>query len=108
DAALTAFGPRAYQLYLTAARYRITRSRDDLEAFLALTTAGPRVLPGLIPVAALPHDRPELSLSYPLQDVLDSGWKEAVKLPFPEVPDLELTPLRSEERPVGQDCEFVQ
>ncbi len=92
DAAAT-HTPRGYQLYLAAARYTITRADADLEALLALTTAGPRLLPGLVPLADLPRDRPELAAAYPLADVLASSWKEAIALRLDEVPDLELRVL---------------
>lgn len=90
DGAATTTSPRAHQIYLAAARYSITRADADLESFLALTTAGSRLLPGLIPVAELPRERPELSVAYPLDDVLASSWKEAIALRLHELPDLEL------------------
>jgi len=93
DEALAVYTPRAYQLYLTAARYRVTRATEDLDAFLALTTAGARLLPGLIPVAELPRERPELGSVYPLDRVLASGWKEAMVLRLTELPDLQLRVL---------------
>lgn len=88
--AASTYTPRAYQIYLAAARYTITRLAADLEAFLALTTAGARLLPGLIPLEELPHDRPELSLAYPLEQVMASSWKDAMTLRLGELPDLEL------------------
>lgn len=93
EEAARAHPPRAYQVHLAAARYRVTRADVDLDAFLALTTAGPRVLPGLVPIAELPRDRPELAAAYPLADVLASAWKEAIALRLDEVPDLELRVL---------------
>src|SRR5690606_10869040 len=84
---------RPYQLYLRAARYRVTRDAGDLEAFLGLTTAGKRLLPGLVPVEELPRDRPDLGTPYGLGAVLASGWKELVELRLSEVPDLQLTML---------------
>ena len=93
DAAADTYTPRGYQLYLAAARFAITRSYADLEAFLALTTAGPRLLPGLVALADLPPDHPELAAAYPLADVLASSWKEAIALRQRDVPDLELRVL---------------
>lgn len=84
------FTPRAYQVYLLAARYAITRSQDDLDAFLALTNAGARLLPGLVSLGELPRERPDLALAYPLAEVLASSWTEACALRLDEVPDLEL------------------
>lgn len=102
------YGQRPYQLYLRAARYRITRDPGDLELFLSTTTAGPRVLPGLIPVTELPPERPELSLHYALRDVLESGWREAVELRLQEIPDLELNLLGSFElRALGRPLELT-
>ncbi len=92
DAAAT-YTPRGYRLYLAAARFAITRSGSDLDEFLALTTAGPRLLPGLVSLADLPRDHPELAAAYPLADVLASSWKEAIALRMDEVPDLELRVL---------------
>jgi DNA-binding SARP family transcriptional activator len=93
DDAIAAHAPRAYQLYLTAARYSVTRSHSDLDAFLALTTAGARLLPGHVPLVDLPRDRPELAGAYPLADVLASSWNEAIALRLDEVPALELRVL---------------
>jgi DNA-binding SARP family transcriptional activator len=93
DEALATFSPRAYQLYLTAARYRVSRADEDLDAYIRLTTAGARLLPGLVPIDELPAARPELGGVYPLDTVLASGWKEAVVLRLAELPDLELQVL---------------
>ena len=82
---------REERLYWHAARYRILREEEDLEALLGLTQEGPRLLPGLLPLGLLPRDRPELAQAYPLEEVLRSGWKEAILLRLPEVP-----PLRAE------------
>lgn len=90
DDALEAYSARAYRLFLLAARYSVTRSASDLEDFLAVTTAGPRLLPGLVSIEELPRDRPELARHYALDAVLESGWKEAVALRLDELSDLEL------------------
>lgn len=87
------FTPRAYQVYLLAARFAITREVADLDALLALTNAGARLLPGLVRLSELPRERPELALAYPLAEVLASSWPEACALRLDEVPDLELTLL---------------
>ncbi len=109
DDALERYTPRAYQLYLRAARYSIGRSVDDLEAYLGLTSAGARLLPGLIPIGELPHDRPELGRAYPLETVLDSGWKEAIALRLDDLPDLELTLLgRYELRFAGRTVDLTE
>lgn len=79
---------REDRLYWQAARYRMTRAHEDLEALLELTLVRDQVLPGLVPIGALPHDRPELSKAYPLADVLQADWKEAAVLRVAEVPPL--------------------
>jgi len=109
DQALMDFTPRAYQLYLTAARYRITRAAVDLDAYIGLTTAGARLLPGLVPLEELPAGRPELGSVYTLDTVLASGWKEAVVLRLAELPDLELQVLgRFELRFAGRVVELTE
>jgi DNA-binding SARP family transcriptional activator len=80
---------RATRLYLDAARYRITRDEADLDAFLAVTTAGIRLLPGFVPLDALP-ERPELAAHYPIAEVLASGRPDAVRLRQGDIPPLEL------------------
>ena len=87
---LEEYSDRARRLYLKAARYRLTRDPEHLSALLDHTTAGPRLLPGLVSLAELPRDRPELSLGYPLEVVMASDWKEARELRAGELPDLEL------------------
>jgi DNA-binding SARP family transcriptional activator len=100
DAALGALPPqptraqqRERRLRWQAARYRITRDPADLDALLELTLVGERILPGLVPLQALPPERPELASAYPLDEVLDSRWKAAISLRLPEVPPLQVTAL---------------
>lgn len=81
------------RLYWHAARYRITRKLEDLTAFLNLSLVHERLLPGLVSLAELPKDQPELARVYPLEEVLASGWQEAIKLRLGELPDLELSLL---------------
>jgi len=108
DVALEGADERAYRLYLYAARYRVSRLEEDLEAFMAVTTAGARLLPGFVPVGELPRHRPELAAAYPVEEVLASGWREAVELRLEEVPDLELTLLgRFEVRLLGRPLELT-
>lgn len=84
---------RARQLYLKAARYRLTREPEHLVSLLEHTTAGPRLLPGFVPLKELPREKPELSLGYPLEAVMTSDWLQARELRASELPDLELTLL---------------
>jgi len=81
---------REASLYLAAARWRIVREPAELERLLGLTTAGARVLPGLVPLSDLPRTRPELARAYPLAQVLESDWKEAIALRLDELPPLQL------------------
>ena len=106
--AFETISPRAHQLYLQSARYSITRSADDLATLTAITTAGARLLPGLVPLDELPRDRPDLALHYPLDTVLASGWKEAVALRADEIPNLELRLLgKSEVLLAGQRVDLT-
>jgi Bacterial transcriptional activator domain len=84
---------RLIRLQLQAAKYLITHGVKDLEELIALTTSKEKILPGLIPLANLPKQRPELSRVYPLKEVLLSGWKEAAQLRHAEIPKLELRVL---------------
>ena len=93
DAALEAQDERAVILYLLAARYVVGRERDDLDKFLSVSSAGARLLPGHVPLAALPRDRPELAMHYSIDEVLTAGWKEAVRSRLDELPDLRIDVL---------------
>jgi len=84
---------REERLYWHAARYRLLGEEKDLEALLTLTNAGKRILPGLIPLHLLPRSRPELSVAYPLAEVLRSGWKEAILLRHAEIPPVRVEVL---------------
>lgn len=76
-----------------AARYRILGEEKDLQALLALTDVKEGILPGLLPLEALPRKRPELARAYPLLEVLRSGWKEAISLRISEIPPLKVRVL---------------
>ncbi|HLU83156.1 MAG TPA: BTAD domain-containing putative transcriptional regulator [Trueperaceae bacterium] len=109
DEALATYTPRAYQLYLMATRYRVTREAEDIDRFIALTNAGARLLPGLVPLGELPQGRPELSAVYPLDAVLASGWKAAVRLRLGELPDIEVALLgKFELRFAGRIIELTE
>lgn len=84
-------GERETLLYLAAARWRIGRDVRELDRLLALTSAGARVLPGLVPLSELPRERPQLARAYPLQEVLASGWKEVIAERSAELPPLRIT-----------------
>ncbi|GAA5334853.1 MULTISPECIES: BTAD domain-containing putative transcriptional regulator [Thermus] len=84
---------REERLYWHAARYRLLGKEEDLQALLALTQAGGRLLPGLIPLERLPRNQPELARAYPLEEVLRSGWKEALLLRHAEIPPLRVEVL---------------
>lgn len=76
-----------------AARYRILRSEEDLDALVRLTTLGPKILPALVDLRELPKHRPDLADPYPIEDVLRSGWKEAIERRRAETPRLEVQVL---------------
>lgn len=78
------------RLYWHAARYRLTLDPEDLTPLLSMTLAGASILPGLVPLDDLPRDRPDLAAPYPLDEVLATGWKEAIERRLDEVPALEL------------------
>lgn len=82
-------GSRAMQLYIMASRYIVTKEQLDLDKFLAITTAGKRILPGFIPLEALPN-QVELSQHYRIEDVLRSNWKEALQYRLTDIPKLQL------------------
>ncbi len=80
---------RVLKLHVTAARYRITRDVADLTAFLATTTAGPRLLPAFVPADALPDDGAYAG-AYPLRALLDAGRHRDIAARERELPPLRL------------------
>lgn len=109
DSALAGTLPRAGRVLLQAARYRVSRQPADLEELMELTLAGDRILPGLVPLHELPKDRPELARSYPLHEVLESDWQDAIALRSNEVPPLKLSVLgRLEARVANHSVELTQ
>ncbi len=78
---------REERIHLLAARYQLGDTAA-LDALLSLTNAKGKILPALLPLAALPRDRPELAQAYPLAEVLASGWQAAVRLRMAEIPPL--------------------
>lgn len=90
DDALASFKPRAYGLYLMAARFLAAKDQRDLDALVGMTSAGVRLLPGLVPIEHLPSNRPDLAAAYDIEALLASGWNEAVALRLEDLPDLEL------------------
>lgn len=99
---------RARQLYLKAARYRLTRDPAHLTDFLRHTSAGERLLPAFVPLGELPRDQPELARTYPLGEVLESDWSEARDLRAAELPDLEINLLgRLQVKLLGRDVHLT-
>jgi pimeloyl-ACP methyl ester carboxylesterase/tetratricopeptide (TPR) repeat protein len=76
-------------LFYLAARFQLLGEEGDLEALLALTSAGARILPSLLPLEALPPGRPEAFRFYPLGSLLRLGPKEAIRARIAEVPPFE-------------------
>jgi DNA-binding SARP family transcriptional activator len=81
---------REVALHWYAVHYRITQDPASLEKLIGLTLSHERILPSLVPLLELPKNRPELSKPYPLETVLQSGWKDAIKLRLSEIPKLEV------------------
>jgi DNA-binding SARP family transcriptional activator len=95
--------PMELRLYAAAARYEISRDLSHLEALIALTPVREHILPGLLPLACLPRSRPDLGFAFPIQDLLSSGWKQALVPRLDEIPLLEVRVLgRFEVRLLGQ------
>lgn len=84
---------REFRLEWAAASYRLTGAEAELDRLLGLTKSAAAVLPALIPLASLPHHRPELARHYPLREVVRSGWREAVEARAAELPPLEVAYL---------------
>ncbi len=83
---------REEALFVLAARVRLGDAAA-LDELLALTDAGERVLPALVPLDRLPLNRPELARAYPLAVVLKSGWKDAILARKEEIPPLRVRVL---------------
>ena len=84
---------REEKLHRSAAGYRLTGEMAYLEELVRLTNAGERVLPAFVPLKALPKERPEWALAYPLKELLTSGWSEAIRLRHREIPPLKIQVL---------------
>ncbi len=78
---------REQKLHLLAARHRLG-DQTALASLIEATNAKTRVLPALVPLADLPQERPELARPYPIQELLRSGWKAAIRLRLAEIPPL--------------------
>ena len=83
-------GEREVELNWYSVDYRISKNLVSLEKLIGLTLSHERILPALIPLLELPKNRPELSKHYPLETVLRSNWKDAIKLRLFEIPKLEI------------------
>lgn len=105
-----AYPQRDYRVAWHAARYHASRDREDLAALLALVRGDARrILPGTIPLEALPRDEPDLARYYPMSTVLASDWPEAIGLRLPEAPPLEVRVMgRFEVRVLGNEVELVR
>ncbi len=104
-----AYPYREFLLHWHAGNYLVERTPEALEELLALTRNGTDALPyTMVPLSILPRHRPELSTDYPLEQVLASGWEDAVKLRLDEIPRLEVR-LLGEVRvtTMGEDLSFT-
>lgn len=80
-----------FQWHWQAASFLINGGEAEFEKLLALSPYPELVVRyTVIPLERLPRNRPELSVAYPLREVLNSGWAEAVRLRLKEIPPLEL------------------
>lgn len=96
-------------MYWHAAQYLLHGRAESLDTLLSLTTSKTKLLPALIPLAQLPRDRPELAAHYPLEEVLNSGWKAALQARLPDMPPLEVTTLgRFEVKVLGKPVTLTQ
>lgn len=86
---------REFRLEWAAARYQVTRDEAELDRLIGLTKSGAAILPALVPLGALPRHRPELARSYPLPNVMRSGWRQAAEARADELPRLEVEYLGS-------------
>lgn len=80
---------RDYRQHLAAMSFIVLGGEERLDALLDLSPHRELLLPRLlVPLAALPRHRPELSVHYPLEEVIAGGWEEALRLRRGEVPPL--------------------
>ena len=94
ESARGGYGNREFRQHFHAAAFMIGGDPAELDALLQLSAHPERLVRYvLLPLASLPRDRPELALRYPLQEVLESGWKEAIELRHGEIPRLQLNLL---------------
>ncbi len=91
--ALTAGGypNREFRQHRYAASFLITGDEADLDELLRLSVNPAKLVRYvLLPLSVLPRDRPELASEFPLEQVLASGWKEAITYRRAEIPRLEV------------------
>lgn len=89
-----AYPYREYRIHWLAAHFMLTgdeASLDELLSVVKFSYDPDRILrfAGL-ELAHLPRHRPELACNYELQDVLASGWTEAIEARLAEIPPLEV------------------
>lgn len=89
-----AYPYREFRMHWHAADYMLSRHEAALDKLLSLVVVSSR--PGAImryvglALDILPRHRPELTLNYPLDQVLESGWQEAIALRLAEIPPLKV------------------
>lgn len=79
---------RRTRLELHAANYLLSRDASQIDEIVSGTLAGATVLPGLLPLEALPVERPELAAAYPMSELLAARWTAAIQQRLDEVPPL--------------------
>lgn len=88
------FPNREFRQHWHAARYLITGQEGELESLLALSSRPASLVRyTLLPLAVLPRDRPDLAGAWPLSELLESDWEQAIRLRRADIPPLELTLL---------------
>ncbi len=86
-----AYAYREFLLHWHAAAYVLDRRQARLDELLALAISSEQLLTYTgIPLSTLPGDRPELARAYALDEVLASGWEDAIRLRAHEIPPLEV------------------
>lgn len=88
------FPNREFRQHWHAARYLILGDETELDTLLTLSTRPASLVRYThLPLGSLPRDRPELARAWPLAELLESGWEEAIRLRRSEIPSLQLTLL---------------
>src|SRR5690554_2436100 len=73
------YSNREFRQHWFAASFLITGDEADLDELLKLSVNPAKLVRYvLLPLDVLPRNRPELATEFPLEQVLASGWNEAI------------------------------